>query len=183
MKQSLQHPFQLLLQIEKKSRLRVTKFPHQEDFKERWSGIRFELSGHTLLAPMKEVSEIMSPLLTTPIPGVKPWVLGIANRRGNLLPIMDLQMLLFNKERNQHAGVRRQRIVVVSHSNITAGFLVDTVWGIKHFWLDERSNKTPDLPREFLPFVTFSFINKKNHYGVFGLVEILKSKTFLDIAA
>lgn len=177
------HPFQLLLQIEKKSKQRVTKFPHQENFRERWSGISFLLSGYTLLTSMKKVSEIMPPLSVTPIPGVKPWVLGIANRRGNLLPIMDLRMLLFNKESNQYAGIMRQRIVVVNHFNITAGFLVDTVWGIKHFWLDDRSGKLPELPGEFMPYINYSFLDKNHHYGIFDLVEILKTEAFLDIAA
>jgi twitching motility protein PilI len=183
MKRSLQRPFQLLLQIEEKGRVRVTKFPQQEGFKEKWSGIPFELNGHMLLTPMKEVSEVMSIRSVTRIPGVKPWVLGIANQRGNLLPIMDLQLLLFNKKYQFRAGINQQRIIVVNHLSIPAGILVDNVWSIKHFGMDERSKKIPDLPFEFLSFVTSSFIRDKNHYGVFSFVSLVESKKFLEIAA
>ena len=44
-----------------------------------------------LLTRMGEVSEILDPPDYTRVPGVKDWVVGIANVRGSLLPLMDLK--------------------------------------------------------------------------------------------
>jgi twitching motility protein PilI len=176
---SNQTPFQLLLEIERISKARAQNFPNQGDFREKWSGIAFELNDQTLLAPMKSVSEVMLPPVMTRIPGVKPWVFGIANRRGNLLPIMGLKSLLFgNGESTNHT---RQRVIVIQHPEIAAGFLVDSVSGLKHFWADERSEQIPPVVGKLRSFITHSYRRDKSHYPVFSLDWLIESDVFKNI--
>ena len=49
-----------------------------------------------------EVVEILPMPQVTPVPGAQPWLLGVANIRGNLLPIVDLKQFL-EGERTVHA--------------------------------------------------------------------------------
>ena len=59
-----------------------------------WQGVVFEIGGQRLVAPMGQVSEVLSMPEYTSLPLVKPWMLGIANIRGRLLPLTDLSHFL-----------------------------------------------------------------------------------------
>ena len=59
-----------------------------------WQGVVFEIGGQRLVAPMGQVSEILTMPEYTSVPLVKPWMLGIANIRGRLLPLTDLSRFL-----------------------------------------------------------------------------------------
>ena len=50
-----------------------------------------------LVSKMGEVTEILDPPDFTRVPGVQSWVVGIANVRGSLLPLMDLKDLSLAK--------------------------------------------------------------------------------------
>lgn len=178
---SNQTPFQLLLEIEQTSKTRAQDFPNQGDFREKWSGIAFNLNDQILLAPMKSVSEVMLPPVMTRIPGAKPWVLGIANRRGNLLPILGLRSLLFGSGIPANKNFMRQRVIVMKNSELTAGLLVDSVSGLKHFWVDERSELIPSVESELRLFVTHSYQRDEAHYPVFSLERLVESDIFKNI--
>ena len=172
-------PYHLLLEIEQICKAKAQDFPNQGDFREKWSGIAFELNNQKLLAPMASVSEVMLPPVMTRIPGAKPWVLGIANRRGNLLPIMGLKALIYGRGLSSlNAG---ERVIVVQHSDSAAGLMVDSVWGLKHFWVDERSEGMPPVDPELQSFVTYSYRRDEEHYPVFSLERLVESDIFKNM--
>ena len=82
--------FELLLQIDQRCRLLAADLPSQPTRQDSWSGIGFRLGEHWYVAPMGEVSEVLHEPRFTQLPGVRPWVKGVANLRGRLLPIIDL---------------------------------------------------------------------------------------------
>jgi twitching motility protein PilI len=172
-------PFELLSNIEQKSRTKAEGLPVLEEVKEEWLGIVFKLRNQILLAAMAEVSEIVTRPALTNIPGVKPWVLGIANMRGNLLPVMDLEGLLYGETNTKE--LKQQRIIVVNRSTVTAGLRVDAVFGIKHFWLDERNQQLPELDPQLQPFITTSFKRTTEHYGVFDVAKLAESDVFMEV--
>ena len=63
----------------------------------------------------------------TPVPFVPDWILGVTNRRGEILAVVDLRKLL----RLDPAGAQNGRIVVAStgDAGLTAALLVDEVRG------------------------------------------------------
>lgn len=68
--------------------------------------------------------------LGTPVPGAKPWIIGLANVRGSLLTIVDLAWIL--------TGVRspvtqRSRLLAISLHKAPIGLLIDEVFGQRHF--------------------------------------------------
>jgi twitching motility protein PilI len=172
-------PFELLSSIEQKSRTKAEGLPVLEEIKEEWLGIAFKLRNQILLAAMTEVSEIVTRPTLTNIPGVKPWVLGIANMRGNLLPVMDLEGLLYGETNTKE--LKHQRIIAVKCSTLTAGLRVNAVFGIKHFWVDERNEQLPELDLQLQPFVTTSFKRTTEHYGVFDVAKLAESDVFMEV--
>ena len=85
-----QTAFELLLDIDRRCRLLAADLPSQETRLQRWSGIAFRVGSNAYVAPMGEVAEVLHEPRCTLMPGVKPWVKGVANLRGRLLPVMDL---------------------------------------------------------------------------------------------
>lgn len=173
-------PFELLLDLDRRSRAQATGLPVPDEVREQWPGVAVQIRAQTLLVPMTNVGEVVSPPSIAPVPGVKPWVLGIANMRGTLLPIMDLQGLLYGQ--SVLAEVRGQRIVVVNHRGVSAGLQVDAVLGIKHVWVDAQAEELPPLDAELSPYVEDAFHHGSACYAVFSVPKLVESDLFMDVA-
>ena len=68
-----------LIEISERSRQHAHGLPEQEQAKSIWSGVGFTLNDRRYVAPMDEVSEILTVPRYTQVPGVQSWVKGIAN--------------------------------------------------------------------------------------------------------
>jgi twitching motility protein PilI len=158
----------------------VRGLPVQDEVREEWQGIAFQVRNHTFLAPMAEVAEVISPPAITTVPWVKPWVLGLANRRGLLLPIVDLQGVLYGD--CEVISLPKQRVIVVSSGGPVAGLLVDGVSGIKHYWVDERTRALPGLDYKLQAYVHHAYRRDDEHHAVFDLTRLVSSELFLDVA-
>jgi len=92
--------------------------------------VAFVVCGEQLLTLLPDLKEIMYvPSAITHVPGVQPWMRGVANIRGSLLPIVDLQMFLCGTEQ----GVTAQsRVLVIDRGGIVAGLQVPVVHGLRH---------------------------------------------------
>ena len=170
---------QLLRGIEAKCRAHAHELPRQMDIKEDWMGIGFRLGGIRLVAPLDHVVEILTYPGMSKVPGAKDWVRGIANVRGNLLPIMDLQGYL------NGAGClpgRRSRVLVVNHKGVFSGLIVDEVLGLKHFMPEQRTEQLPSTDAGLAPFLPFGFQSGDEHWGVFDLRLLAETPQFLQAA-
>ena len=87
-------PIELLLELETRAQSHAAALPQKIDIKKTWQGLGFRIGSINLIVPLEQVSEILTEVQLTEIPGVKSWVKGIANVRGNLLPIIDLVVLI-----------------------------------------------------------------------------------------
>jgi twitching motility protein PilI len=114
------------------------------------------------------------------VPRTKAWVCGIANVRGNLMPIMDLQAYL----RNAPALSRRRgRILVISHNGVYSGVVVDAVLGLRHFRHDQRCKEVPDDGHEHIrAYMRHGFRVGSEHWGVFSMHALAEAPKFLQAA-
>ncbi|MCW8890515.1 MAG: chemotaxis protein CheW, partial [Sedimenticola sp.] len=139
----------LLQRIENRSHQYAVGLPKQK-IEQYWEGVLFSISGMGVIAPLDEVKEILNfPEGVTRVPGTQVWLLGMANIRGNLLPLIDLQQFLGG------APVvigRRSRVLVINHQGLYSGLLVGDVQGMRHF-LEEQRTPVPTLPESIRPFV------------------------------
>ena len=169
---------QLLRDIERRSLANAQGLPHEE-VEQLWAGVLSTIVGVPVIAPLDEVREILNyPSAVTPVPGTKSWVLGIANVRGNLLPIMDLQQFL--------GGVpikigRRSRVLVINHQDLYAGLLVDGVQGMRHF-SEEQLTDVPILPETVRKYISKAYVTDGGIWSVFSL-KLLAEKPDFHLAA
>lgn len=170
--------FDLLLAIDQRSRLHAAGLPSQATGLRSWSGIGFRLAGQWLVAPMHDIAEVLREPQYTTLPGVKPWVLGVTNLRGRLLPIMDLCGLLDVEP----SGARQRRVLVVEQGSVFAGLVVDEVLGLQHF---ARETLEPSAPLQIraamAPFVQGHF-QREQIWSVFSLQAVVQSMEFSDVA-
>jgi len=153
--------------------------PQQEQTDEEWLGIGFRLGKLLLVAPLGEVAEILTPPGLSRVPRTKNWVFGIANVRGNLMPIMDLQGYLYDRP---VALNRRSRILVVNHNGVYSGLVVDAVMGLRHFRDEQRCDELPGEDEHLHEYMLHGFKVGAEHWGVFSLHAVAQSPQFLKAA-
>ncbi|AAY95015.1 purine-binding chemotaxis protein CheW [Pseudomonas protegens] len=175
-----QTAFELLLEIDQRCRLLAADLPSQETRQHSWSGIGFRLGEHWYVAAMGEISEVLHEPRYTLLPGVKPWVKGVANLRGRLLPIMDL-CGFFGHELSP---LRKQRrVLVVEYKELFAGLLVDEVAGLQHFAQDSLEPGITDFADAAVnPYLQGQF-RRDQVWQVFSPFALARSPGFLEVAA
>lgn len=171
--------FELLLQIDQRCRLLAADLPSQQTRNHGWSGIGFRLGERWYVAPMGEVSEVLHEPRLTQLPGVKPWVRGVANLRGRLLPVMDLCGFLGV----ELSALRKQRrVLVVEYKEVFVGLMVDEVLGMQHF--DQASFEPASLDAQDGPagaFIRGQF-EREQRWQVFSPFALAQSPRFMDVA-
>ena len=86
----------------------------------------FSLSGERFGIKTEYVVEVVPLEGLTPVPCTPPFVLGVVNHRGRILPILDLGRLL---ESPGSGAEERNRIIVVEAGGMTFGIMAWTVVG------------------------------------------------------
>lgn len=172
------HPFALLKHIAERSQRNASALPQQTEIVSYWHGVGFMLAGQLLVADIGEVVEILQPPKLTKVPGVRSWVLGVANVRGRLVPVMDLAGLL---DLPSKANWRSRRVLVLEQGDFLVGLLVDAVLGMQQF-PSNTGRKVDDIPPALAKFIDQSFTKDSRTWAVFRLKELIQAPEFLQIA-
>jgi len=145
-----------------------------------WSGITFRLGETRLACDSDRIQEILPFPQSTPVPGSKPWVLGLANVRGALLTIVDLAWFLTGK---RSAITVRSRLLSSPLHKAPVGLLIDEVFGQRHFLNEDATDAglEKDSPLKWL-------VTKKHKVGAetwheLDLDQLFASQDFLNGAA
>ena len=145
-----------------------------------WSGITFRLGDTRLACDADRIHEILSIPASTPIPGAKPWILGLANVRGSILTIVDLAWFLSGK---RSTPTVRSRLLSSQLHKAPVGLLIDEVYGQRHFLNEDATdaNLGEDSPLHWL-------VTKKHKVGTetwheLDLDQLFSSQEFLNGAA
>ncbi len=172
-------PFQLLLGFDRRYRSQAAGLPAQQENREVWSGIGFRIGGQHYVAPMNEVGEVLPEPRFTQLPGVKSWVMGVANVRGRLLPVMDLNAFLGLKLTDNR---KSRRVMVVEHQGVFAGLTVDEVLGMQHFDVDGFNEAVGQIPDSIRPYVHGTF-QREHAWVVFSPHMLADDSDFLNVVA
>lgn len=128
--------YRMLANLDERFRGLGARLPGEEPSAPTWAGVLFRIGGTRILAPLEQVAEVLEPPTeVTPIPGTRPWVIGVANNRGTLLPIFDLPGLFHGGERTPRPT---DRILVVRQDGIPCGLLVSEAIGIRNLEIGTR---------------------------------------------
>ncbi|MGH8279516.1 MAG: chemotaxis protein CheW [Gammaproteobacteria bacterium] len=172
-------PFELLQELERRGRVVASGRGREGAQQEEWMGVGFRVGHVLLVAARDEVREVLPFPGITRLPGAKPWLMGIANVRGQLLAVTDLNAFLGGAPTD--IG-RSARVVVVNHNEILAGLLVDEVRGFRRFVPAEKVASTPDVASGMLPFVTTAYRSGDELWGVLSLPGLVEASSFLSAA-
>ena len=120
-------PVAILKEIEDRCRVCEAGFPRKAEVSNEWAGIAFRLGCNKLVAPMDDVIEILDLPALSNVPLTQPWVRGIANVRGSLLPVIDLNGYLGNEVPRV---TNKTRVLVIDFNGIYSGLVVDEVLAV-----------------------------------------------------
>ncbi|THB72248.1 MAG: purine-binding chemotaxis protein CheW [Gammaproteobacteria bacterium] len=178
-----QQLFQLLRDIEAKNIVHNVLPAADTDIKEEWSGVSFVTAGLHFVARMGDILEVLTYPELTRVPRSKTWVKGVANVRGNLLPIMDLKDFLGGGRTSVH---RRSRVLVVEYNSSATGLLVDDSMGIKRFYSEERKTAPESIDEMFKPYVDGVFIEEVGleefEWNIFNIEVLMQEQSFYRAA-
>src|SRR5689334_23807067 len=174
-------PFELLAELERRGRAVSAQLSEQADAGREWVGVALRMAGDLYLVAREETREVLGvPASSTRVPGAKSWIKGLANVRGQLLPIIDLRQFL-------GSGVtpmtRNTRIIVVNHREIPAGLVVDEVLGFRRFAEGEFSGDAPPTVARCERYLAGAFRRGAEQWPVLSLRQILESTSFSEAAA
>lgn len=163
--------FDLLARLDARCRDQGAGLPDEAPVEETWAGVLFRVRGRDMLAPLGEIAEVLEPPPDiTAVPGTKPWLLGVANNRGTLLPIFDLAALTLG---GTAEFAETDRILVVRQNDLPCGLLVSSVVGIRHCEQKSRMTGRGEGLGALEPFVDAAFALDAGPVPVLGLERML----------
>lgn len=171
----------LLHDIQQRSQQSASTLSQEDNLHGAWTAIGFRISNRNFLVPLDETREVFTvPSQITSVPNSEAWVYGIANLRGELLPLFDLKYFLFGQATHVN---NRSRIIVNNHSDVFAGLLIDEVFGLKHF-----PNKPENMPSQSLddtlsPYMTGMISQQDTSWNVISFNSLASDQRFLNVAA
>lgn len=174
-------PFDLLLEMERRGRAAAAEQGRDVGVGREWVGVALRMSGEIFLVAREETREVMGmPSAITRVPGARSWVKGLANVRGQLLPILDLRQYL-------GSGVtqsgRNTRVLVVNHREVPAGLMVDEVLGFRRFADKEFSADVPPTVVRVDRYLAGAFRRNNEVWPVLSLRTLVESPSFLQAAS
>jgi twitching motility protein PilI len=176
----VEQPFELLLEIERRARI-AHAGQGAGAAPSEWVGVGFRIGEEQFVASRDQVREVlMLPDAITRVPGANRWLLGIANLRGHLLPLIDVKLLLGSGRTTLR---RTTRVISVNHREVPAGLVVDEVLGFRRFTDHEFSDETAETIVRCDRFLGGTYHRGDESWPVFNLFDLVESNMFLQAAA
>ncbi len=145
-----------------------------------WAGLIFRIGNIRLACNTNQVTEFLPLPTLTPVPGTKPWILGLANIRGELLTIIDLSWFL---EGSRSEVTMRTRLLVANLRGRPVGLMVDEVFGQRHFVSDEGNQSELPHRSPFRDYVHKQYRSGKDVWQELDLDTLFSTPAFLNGAA
>ncbi|HEY4582349.1 MAG TPA: chemotaxis protein CheW [Lysobacter sp.] len=175
-------PFDVLVDYERRSLAHVAGLPEQLDAPGLWRGVGYRVGSRRLASEFGEVREILSVPQITPVPGTQPWMLGVANVRGGLLPIVDLKQFLEGERTVLHESLR---VLLVRQPGGDVAVLVDELFGQRSFVEEQQltDDEMASLAQgRYAHFVDRAYRLGGHVWGVFSLDRLARTPEFRQAA-
>ena len=136
--------------------------------------VAFTLGGSGCAFPAEYALEVGQIPKITPVPNVPSWLAGVANRRGDILSVVDLRAFLELKEDNR--ATEGQLIVArARNDDINIGFIVDKVNGVTHLYPDRIASPKLRLDGRLTQFVSGVFSEGGRSLLALDIQKLLQS--------
>jgi twitching motility protein PilI len=173
-------PFEALANYEKRSLAHAAGLPEQIEAPGLWRGIGFRIGTHYLVSSINEVNEILTLPALTVVPGTRGWLLGVANVRGNLVPVIDLKQYL---EGDRTVLTDSSRVLLVRQLGGSVGLLIDEVLGQRSFSEEQRADARAEDDDRYARFVAEKYPLGDVIWGQFSMNSLVRTPDFVQAAA
>ena len=173
----VEQPFELLREMEQRSRA-ANAGQGTGPTPSEWVGVGFRIGDERFVAHREQIREVLKlPDAMTRVPGANRWLLGIANLRGHLLPLVDLKLMLGSGRTTLR---RTARVISVNHREVPAGLVVDEVLGFRRFMDHEYANEAQEPVVRCDRFLAGVYQRGDESWPVFNLFDLVESNMFLQ---
>ncbi|MEM1112857.1 MAG: chemotaxis protein CheW [Pseudomonadota bacterium] len=174
----IQAPVQPLEELARRFAASAVPAPDIGDNTMFWVGTSLSIAGVHLLIGEGELEEIMETPPLTPIPGTKPWVLGVAAYRGGLLPIISGDVLF---RQQPYSGRVRDHCMVVQRPGYYFAITLSAIERDLKFPIEERVMEHA-IDSDFEPFCLGGFNSRDRFLAVLDLDKLVASGVLADAA-
>ena len=172
-------PLNHLVELERRCRRYAAGLPQKIQVRKRWLGVGYRLANQFILSELGEIREILDYPAVTKLPSSKAWFHGVANIRGALIPVIDLQSFLGLEP---VIPGRRSKIMRIRMGQVEAGLLASEVFGMKRFIEDDMHKVTSkDYAGNLQKFVDSKFESQGDQWGVFSMQVLSEDQEFFNI--
>lgn len=182
----------LIRKLDARCRARMAGLPDEATPADSWAAVLFRVGRRSLLTPLEQIAEVLElPWDITRVPGTKPWLLGVANNRGTLLPIYDLAALIEGtapqarrkrqdrvQERRRETVRTRERVLVVRQKELPCGLVVSEAVGMRYIRNGDRVDEVPDGLGASAPYVDASYLLEGAPVPVIRLIQLMGDPAF-----
>ncbi|HEY2344449.1 MAG TPA: chemotaxis protein CheW [Xanthomonadaceae bacterium] len=158
----------------------IPGLPEESDVPGHWRGVGFGISGRRLVTSFDEVVEIIRAPQITHVPGTQSWMLGVANVRGTLLPVVDLKQFLEGERTVMHEG---QRVLVVRQAGGNVAVLIDQLFGQRTFNDMQKVSVEVESGTRYGHFIKQVYRVGDSEWGVFSMSMLTRTPEFRQAAA
>jgi len=173
-------PFDALAEYERRSLAHVAGVPEQIEAPGLWRGIGFRIGPRYLVSSINEVNEILTFPSLTLVPGTRTWLLGVANVRGNLVPVVDLRDFI---GASHGPNTDTTRVLVVRQHGGSVGLMVDEVHGQRSFSEEQLSKAVGESDDKYVHYVGENVQLGEVLWGLFSMAALVRSTQFQQAAA
>lgn len=173
-------PFEALAEYERRSLAHAAGAPEQIEAPGLWRGIGFRVGDRHFVSSIAEVSEILTLPVLTVVPGARGWLLGIANVRGNLVPVIDLRDFIGG---GRSLPSESTRVLSVRQPGGSVGLLVDEVLGQRSFSGEQLKDAIGEADERYNRFVGENVQMGGILWGLFSMAALARSAQFQQAAA
>lgn len=175
-----QSPFEILARYERLSLAHASGTQERLEAPGLWRGIGYRAGSHLFVSGIEEINELLAVPPLTPVPGTQPWLLGVANVRGNLMPVVDLARFLFS-ERAHYS--ERSRLLVVRQGSGNVALLVDEVFGQRTVDAEQRRHAEREEDPRLTRFVDDRVDIDGQRLALFSMGKLVRAPDFRQAAA
>lgn len=173
-------PFDTLLELEKQCKNHARPLPLQRDMSQGWQGLGFLLGKDYFVAPLGEIKEVIPVPKLTSLPASAEWFMGLANLRGRVLPVTDLQKFIVGVDQPLTA---LSRVMVIDFEQSKVGFLVSQVLGVQRFLEQPKAVQTKEdkVQDALKPYLQGFFNNTKHRWAVLSFSQLTGASHFYHV--
>jgi twitching motility protein PilI len=176
-----QSNFERLQNYEQRSVSHVAAAPEVSEEPGHWRSVAYRIGTYVLASSFEQIIEITSIPPMTAVPRCEPWLLGVANSRGNLLPIVDFKLFILGERTLMHDG---QRMLVIQQPGGMVAVVVDELFGQRFF----NDSQFLQIESEFNEGRLGHFVSKAysafgKTWGVFDMDLLTRTPEFRQAAA